>query len=495
MPFLNGRGQAVMGLGGMPASVDGKVIADPGGGACWLSDNLAILQTQVDGKWTLATVTIATGKVELMPWTPGATELVAGGVRYAAGLNGSMYGSITRAGAWPKAAGPDGTLAYVRDYQSGLGLVLNAPDGSETDIPHAVAIDTQVLGPASALWHNGKTLGWYGCEPLRPALPAGRTRVAVLNGVTWLVYWRLDDKGLIAQVNGADEGYVLETRPICFNHDARAVSGQIVVAWAETGGEAPDSLRKFTIDPAAPRVKLTAPVVVVPPTDPVEPIKEPTPLRTIPVPARVKQIVQALYERHTDLAQGSDDDRRELAIAIAEQARYELGPEYGSKRADAGRPLSKDALALLRDGVLYSADCFNGTTRMPSVPDVFTEIPGQVFSVVAAVNHLGVGTTEPAPTDKPKPSGGDSFIDLSPALAPLYAKIAALEARCAALGVLIDASKAEGDTTKLLDGARVALRTDGGAYVTAEDGGGGEINAKGPRPFGGWQIFTLELQQ
>jgi hypothetical protein len=62
-------------------------------------------------------------------------------------------------------------------------------------------------------------------------------------------------------------------------------------------------------------------------------------------------------------------------------------------------------------------------------------------------------------------------------------KIAALEAR-----------PAGGNVTGIADGSTVALKShDNGEYVTVEPGG--DVNAKGPRAFGAYQLFTIEVQQ
>jgi hypothetical protein len=134
------------------------------------------------------------------------------------------------------------------------------------------------------------------------------------------------------------------------------------------------------------------------------------PLKTVPMPARVPAIVQALYAQHVDLAEGDDDQRRALQMLVCEQARFELGPAYGAKKSGGGPSVLEGSIAYLApDGVLYAADCFNGSTRKPAVPSVFEEIGGQVFIPVQSVDHLGAATGGGS-TPAPVPAGyGDSW--------------------------------------------------------------------------------------
>lgn len=121
------------------------------------------------------------------------------------------------------------------------------------------------------------------------------------------------------------------------------------------------------------------------------------------LPARVAEIAQALYEQNRSLAQGTDDDRRVLTRKIAEQTRYELGSEWGTKASSRNNPQSKDAIAMQTGGRLYVWDWQNGSTREPQIRagQPGDDVTGQYFISVDPVNHLSVGTTPP-------PSGGGS---------------------------------------------------------------------------------------
>ena len=258
-----------MGIGDGPGSVDTRVLLTPGGDLCWMTDDTLIAQTRADGYRVVQMPLSGLPRITL---AGAANALCAGGGRWLGwasdiGLFGSL-GSKPQAGL--VAAGPDGTLAYCPDYQTGLGLVLSGPDGWEQVIADAQVVDRQcqVLGPLRAIWLDARGgVRAYGLPDPIPALRPGRMRLVVVDGVRWLVYWA-EGTGLVAQVDGASDGYILEQRPIAFNHDAVA-NGQLVVAWSTTQGEMPDDLVTVTVDRAAPRVRLVAPLPVPAPPPPV----------------------------------------------------------------------------------------------------------------------------------------------------------------------------------------------------------------------------------
>lgn len=120
------------------------------------------------------------------------------------------------------------------------------------------------------------------------------------------------------------------------------------------------------------------------------------------VPPRVEAIYRALWQQHQDLARGDDDQRRALTLMIAQQVNFELGPEWGTKRADPGRPVSKDAIAYRRsDARLLYFDWQNGATREPNPAGEMGDITGQVFVPVEPVNHLRVGESPGSPSPTP----------------------------------------------------------------------------------------------
>ena len=145
------------------------------------------------------------------------------------------------------------------------------------------------------------------------------------------------------------------------------------------------------------------------------------------LPARVETVYRELYALNMELAHGDDEARRALTRAIAEQVRYELGPQWGTKRADATRPISKDSIAFQSvTGVLFSFDWQNGQTREPNPAGEMENITGQVFVEVDPINHLG--SKPPAPPPMPTP----------PDIDQLYRRIDALEITIDALEMTVE---------------------------------------------------------
>lgn len=252
-----------MGVAGGPGSIDGRVVASPGGGIQWVDDDHVILQTTIGGAWTVVLVDTRNGELTVPAPARGANQLVAGGGRWAAFLASSpsfVYGALGElSGASLYAAGPDGTIAWKRVYQASAGLTLTTPNGAVVDVLDALPLDVQVIGPGQAVWQDLRGLRAIGVPLPKPAAAPGRLRRVDLNGEIWLVYYA-DGIGIVAQVDGSSDGYILETRPIAFNHDAVAADGELVVAWSLTQGEAPGDLVKHTVDRGRPRVAITRPV-------------------------------------------------------------------------------------------------------------------------------------------------------------------------------------------------------------------------------------------
>ncbi|HXG72304.1 MAG TPA: hypothetical protein VNJ04_16990 [Gemmatimonadaceae bacterium] len=154
------------------------------------------------------------------------------------------------------------------------------------------------------------------------------------------------------------------------------------------------------------------------PQPPILPI--PVPITPVPTPEPSMQLpasvlaIRARYVQRFPVPQtpgGGDEheDRcREWSIRFAEQVAFERpGEGWGMKRADPGRPISKDTIARQADGRLLAWDLLLGTgtgtpTLVPS-PDAM-DVTGQVFVAVTPTNHLGA-TPAPQPTP-PQPAPG-----------------------------------------------------------------------------------------
>jgi hypothetical protein len=115
-------------------------------------------------------------------------------------------------------------------------------------------------------------------------------------------------------------------------------------------------------------------------------------------PARGVQIIDALY--NPALAQGTDDQRRELTRTFLEQLVYESPADgWTWKSADPGRPPSKDSLARIVNGRLCNYDWQNGSTRGRQIQagGPGDDITGQNPIAVAGVNHLSDASTVNVP--------------------------------------------------------------------------------------------------
>jgi hypothetical protein len=139
-------------------------------------------------------------------------------------------------------------------------------------------------------------------------------------------------------------------------------------------------------------------------------------------PTRVQEIVDALASRHPDLVHGDDEQRRQLTGLIAEQVRFELGPNWGRKRADPGRPISVDVICTQVPFVGWDIQIAGGV--IAHFPDAI-DLTGQVFVPVEPVDHLGVG--QPQPNPEPQPVPVPQPIDLQPLLEAVAGLLAKLE--------------------------------------------------------------------
>src|SRR3990167_7431581 len=130
--------------------------------------------------------------------------------------------------------------------------------------------------------------------------------------------------------------------------------------------------------------------------------------RAMTWPDRVQVIVNTLAAgvAHTD----PDDVRRAVTQKIAEQCRFEFGPNWGTKRADPGRPLSTDVVCTQSPFVGWDWSVPGGIAQFPESID----LTGQVFVVVSPGDHLGVVPPVPAPSPPVAPP-----VDLAPVLAEI----------------------------------------------------------------------------
>ena len=118
-------------------------------------------------------------------------------------------------------------------------------------------------------------------------------------------------------------------------------------------------------------------------------------------------------------APGPDHEERirQWTTQLAEQIAFERPQDgFGKKRADRGRPISKDTIARPDGAMLLAWDLLtgSGTGRPTLVVDAESiDITGQVFVAVTPRNHLGT-TPPPAEPIPQTPSAPPPSAPLSP---------------------------------------------------------------------------------
>src|SRR5262252_5642482 len=285
MPLLNGRGDVLGGAGGAQGHLNGRPFPFVSfSGGAWLDDGtvLVAIPASTSSGSVLATWSVGAPSPTPIPdpANQGANDWAAGGGRWIAWLAG--YGVFGALGHLPAAGlpnsgtpvcrhcvAPDGTIAYVPDRQAGNALMLANADGSpQGPIGPMWPYDAQTLGHGAVIWRGGA----YGTPTPRPGVSDAITIVAVdlPDGERWLVYWS-NSLGFVVQLDGASDGYLLGTTGTFFNHHARAVGNELVVAYSLTQGEAPGDVRVVVIDRTVARVPLVPPPVEPPTEPPVEP--------------------------------------------------------------------------------------------------------------------------------------------------------------------------------------------------------------------------------
>ena len=307
MPLLNSRGDVLAGTAGMPGSLNGVPFPFAAfGGGCWLDDETVLVSIPVPGPLEAILATWRPGDTEPapLPERRGANDFSAGGGRFIAWLSG--YGAWGTLGHLPAAGvagrlsvAPDGTIAYIPDRGYGYGLTLVDPDGLAHDVPGIYALAEQTVRAGVAVWQGGA----FGLDPApRPACANAQGLVVaeLPDRERWLVDWA-DGVGFVAQLDGAADGYVLGTTPTFFNHHARAIGGELVIAWSRTAGEAPGDIEVVQVNRALPRESLVpvAPPVAIPTftfTHPVivAPFKDPEGDTRAPYEIVVNQYAQTL---------------------------------------------------------------------------------------------------------------------------------------------------------------------------------------------------------
>jgi hypothetical protein len=193
-----------------------------------------------------------------------------------------------------------------------------------------------------------------------------------------------------------------------FHPDAAWTPQGLLVVWNDDRGEQGrqfiDLTRRDTLElGVVPSNPLPIPPVITPDPEPISMKLDPR------VRALLIQFAAKFPVPQTPGGGEAHEERaRQWSIRFCEQVDFSLpGEGYGTKRADSGRPFSKDTISQQRDGEMVTWDLLVGTgTGEPSLNlDPHGEVTtGQVFVPVAAINHLGASVPEPTPTPNPTPT-------------------------------------------------------------------------------------------
>jgi len=315
MPRQSQRTDVIMGAGGVPGSLNGVLypFSTYGRGA-FIDDYTVVVARAPDAlvcRWPIHSLQCT--PIEFPPDTNGSRYRLA---NFAAGGGGQyiltgevpdgtkasrLFGSIPElryAGAGDVAF--DGTIAFKSIYQSYDGITIIPPGAArpETvvwpptpahplppgwiDVPNALSpYDLQALPGGIATWRGGA----YGRPRLRPYWADAMNTQSCMTqeGTDWILYWSNAVPGLVLQVDGESEGYILEQEGKGFAHHMVATGNDVTIAWSYTQGEGPGDIVKlvanrtsvkFLIDVYAHRPipqwqSFIKPIVVPPITRPV----------------------------------------------------------------------------------------------------------------------------------------------------------------------------------------------------------------------------------
>lgn len=180
---------------------------------------------------------------------------------------------------------------------------------------------------------------------------------------------------------------------------------------------------------AVPQPSAPPPPVIIPTPEPEKLIMN--------FPENAKPIVDQFVQKFPVPTGGDVNDQcRRWCLMLAEQVKFSTAdPNWGVKRADGGRPQSKDSITYNAGSAIWNFDMLTGVgTGSPTLvrwPEG-VDITGQTFMPVNAINHLAdQGTpSEPPPPSQQPPAQGKDF---GPEIAELRQQIADLNAQLKSL--------------------------------------------------------------
>jgi hypothetical protein len=461
MPRFNSRGDWCAGIGGGSVRVNDTQIATNAGQACWLDDDHVLYQQGAH----LETYNVRTGAYVRDFDAEGANEIAAGGGVYAAKFSGVLRvkhldGSVSPyPGYFVGDVGPDGSF------------VMLGPDGT---VQGQVVRFVQVLGGGA----------WSGLDSnYRPVQSPGVSVPQVIDGRTYgfrragaFCCYQTEDARLIVQHIDRKVGKVFRNVPNAYRPDLVQRGDQLCVIYATDEGEAVNvPLGPFPISELTELLSTSQPPTVnIPPPTVNIPQPEPKP---VPVANQLATVERVRAKYPTPLGAQHPAFLIELAKATgAKLLRKDNGTHVTLPN---GVNVSQDILGF-GDG----AECYDvlGDGENAATPGWGAK--GAIAGEWIDVSGFGVPTTGTTVPTSGTPASPGAALDAH--IAALTARIAALEAR-----PLPTPQTPQGAVS--LTGKRVAIKTDNGHWLTAEDGGGSTVVANRTEA-GGWEIFTLEEQ-
>ena len=278
MAFLNALGDVLLGVGGEAVSVNGKLVASPGGEARWLGHNTFLyVAPYADERWGVWRATHVSGSISTELFSPrGANELAAGDGTWAAWLAGyGLY--LVNGTVWPAAGlrdvAMDGSLWAVPDRNDGHHLsVVTDPDPSKwRRITSEFSDSVCAADKYTAVWLTGNRVrsAGFGSDPVTVDEPIFYVRLVWIQNA-WRLLYITGDRLLLQMAWHEPRGYVIPVDyPIAagdgtFRPDARWLGATVKVAWSRRQGERPEDLVTTAIDPSVPWVDLERQATVPP---------------------------------------------------------------------------------------------------------------------------------------------------------------------------------------------------------------------------------------
>ena len=277
MPIYSQRGQILAGIGTAPVSVDKTTIGTGGIGGWYNNETVIYNRYTAEGGWNV--VSHGENSLPTIVFAGGANHCDAGGNVWAAWNNQGLYISTGYhlPSAGPGTVGPDGAVAYVPDYQVGIGMDVREYTGSVWQLSAGIVYDPQLLGQFKAIWRdNTLTVHTNNLPEIIPTITnAFRPRAVFVRNEWWVVYWS-QSMGMVCRPFSSNLGYIIGPGDK-FNHDARQSGNNIEMCFAYRAGEHPSDIDTILIDLSLPRVLLdpgTVPPIEPPVIPPIEPPEE-----------------------------------------------------------------------------------------------------------------------------------------------------------------------------------------------------------------------------